>query len=362
MVTINNIEDCKRIVIKVGSSLVTGSSNNIDNKFLDSISNDIKYLHDQNKEVIIVSSGAVALGNINKNKKKLSLSESQAASSVGQIKLINGWESALKNKGIEIAQILITAEDTENRRRYLNARATFEELLKNKYIPIINENDTVATSEIRYGDNDRLAARVAGMLSADCLILLSNIDGLYTKDPKNENGKLITEIKEIDEDIISMAGKESDQGSGGMVTKIEAAKISMSAGCNMIISSGNNNNPILSIERGQNCSWFYPSQISKNSLKIWLSGQLKPSGKIYTDKGASIALLDGKSLLAAGVVRIEGIFDKGDTLVIYSNNDEEIARGLSNYNSQDLEKIIGKKSEEIENILGYADKPERIRR
>ena len=362
MVTINNIEDCKRIVVKVGSSLVTGSSNNIDNKFLDSISSDIKYLHDQNKEVIIVSSGAVALGNINKNKKKLSLSESQAASSVGQIKLINGWESALKNKGIEIAQILITAEDTENRRRYLNARATFEELLKNKYIPIINENDTVATSEIRYGDNDRLAARVAGMLSADCLILLSNIDGLYTKDPKNENGKLITEIKEIDEDIISMAGKESYQGSGGMVTKIEAAKISMSAGCNMIISSGNNNNPILSIERGQNCSWFYPSQISKNSLKIWLSGQLKPSGKIYTDKGASIALLDGKSLLAAGVVRIEGVFDKGDTLVIYSNNDEEIARGLSNYNSQDLEKIIGKKSEEIENILGYADKPEIIHR
>jgi len=294
MVTINNIEDCKRIVIKVGSSLVTGSSDNIDNKFLDSISNDIKYLHDQNKEIIIVSSGAIALGNINKSKKKLSLSESQAASSIGQIKLINGWESALKNKGIEIAQILITAEDTENRRRYLNARATFEELLKNKHIPIINENDTVATSEIRYGDNDRLAARVAGMLSADCLILLSNIDGLYTKDPKSENGKLITEIKEIDEDIISMAGKESDQGSGGMVTKIEAAKISMSAGCNMIISSGNNNNPILSIERGQNCSWFYPSQISKNSLKIWLSGQLKPSGKIYTDEGASIALLDGK--------------------------------------------------------------------
>ena len=254
MVTINNIEDCKRIVIKVGSSLVTGSSNNIDNKFLDSISSDIKYLHDQNKEVIIVSSGAIALGNINKNKKNLSLSESQAASSVGQIKLINGWESALKNKRIKIAQILITAEDTENRRRYLNARATFEELLKNKYIPIINENDTVATSEIRYGDNDRLAARVAGMLSADCLILLSNIDGLYTRDPKSENGKLITEIKEIDEDIISMAGKESDQGSGGMVTKIEAAKISMSAGCNMIISSGNNNNPILSIERGQNCS------------------------------------------------------------------------------------------------------------
>ena len=157
-----------------------------------------------------------------------------------------------------------------------------------------------------------------------------------------------------------MAGKESDQGSGGMVTKIEAAKISMSAGCNMIISSGNNNNPILSIKRGQNCSWFYPSQISKNSLKIWLSGQLKLSGKIYTDEGASIGLLDGKSLLAAGVVRIEGVFDKGDTLVIYSNNDEEIARGLSNYNSQDLEKIIGKKSEEIENILGYADKPEII--
>ena len=156
------------------------------------------------------------------------------------------------------------------------------------------------------------------MLSADCLVLLSNIDGLYTKDPKSQNGKLITEIKEIDEDIISMAGKESHQGSGGMITKIEAAKICMSAGCNMVISSGNNDNPILSIERGQNCSWFYPSQISKNSLKIWLSGQLKPSGKIYTDEGASSALLAGKSLLAAGVIKIEGTFDKGDTLVIYN--------------------------------------------
>ena len=362
MVAINNISDCKRVVIKIGSSLVTGNSNDIDKKFLDSISSDIQNLHKQNKEVILVSSGAVALGNRSKNKKKLSLSESQAASSVGQIKLINGWENALKNKGIQIAQILITAEDTENRRRYLNARATFEELLKEKYIPIINENDTVATSEIRYGDNDRLAARVAGMLSADCLVLLSNIDGLYTKDPKSQNGKLITEIKEIDEDIISMAGKESHQGSGGMITKIEAAKICMSAGCNMVISSGNNDNPILSIERGQNCSWFYPSQISKNSLKIWLSGQLKPSGKIYTDEGASSALLAGKSLLAAGVIKIEGTFDKGDTLVIYNNNNKEIARGLSNYNSKELEKIIGKKSEEIEKILGYAVKAEIIHR
>ena len=362
MVAINNISDCKRVVIKIGSSLVTGNSNDIDKKFLDSISSDIQNLHKQNKEVILVSSGAVALGNKNKNKKKLSLSESQAASSVGQIKLINGWENALKNKGIQIAQILITAEDTENRRRYLNARATFEELLKEKYIPIINENDTVATSEIRYGDNDRLAARVAGMLSADCLVLLSNIDGLYTKDPKSQNGKLITEIKEIDEDIISMAGKESHQGSGGMITKIEAAKICMSAGCNMVISSGNNDNPILSIERGQNCSWFYPSQISKNSLKTWLSGQLKPSGKIYTDEGASSALLAGKSLLAAGVIKIEGTFDKGDTLVIYNNNNKEIARGLSNYNSKELEKIIGKKSEEIEKILGYAVKAEIIHR
>lgn len=362
MVTIDNISDCKRIVIKVGSSLVTDNSNNIDKKFMDSISNDIQNLHKQNKEVILVSSGAIALGNAIKNKKKLSLSESQAASAIGQIKLINGWENALKNKGIEIAQILITAEDTESRRRYLNARATFEELLKNKYIPIINENDTVATSEIRYGDNDRLAARVAGMLSADCLVLLSNIGGLYTKDPKNEKGKLITEIKEINKDIISMAGKESYQGSGGMVTKIEAAKICMSSGCNMVIASGNNYNPILSIERGQNCSWFYPNQISKNSLKIWLSGQLKPSGKVYTDEGASSALLRGKSLLAAGVIKVEGIFDKGDTLVIYNNYDNEIARGLSNYNSLDLEKIIGKKSEEIENILGYADKPEIIHR
>ena len=220
--------------------------------------------------------------------------QSQAASSIGQIKLINGWKKSLEKKNLNIAQILITADDTEDRRRYLNARSTFEELLKNNYIPIINENDTVATSEIRYGDNDRLAARVAGMLSADCLILLSNVDGLYSKDPKKEQSKLIKEVNELNEEILSMAGNASELGSGGMITKLEAAKICMSVGSNMVIASGNNKEPLMSIHKGVNCTWFNPQNSSKNSLKVWLSGQLKPSGKILADLGASEALLNGK--------------------------------------------------------------------
>jgi glutamate 5-kinase len=363
MVTINKIAEASRIVIKVGSSLITRSDGEINEKFLDSISTDLLELSKKNKEIIIVSSGAISLGNnINKNKKGLSLAESQAASSIGQIKLINGWKKSLEKKNLNIAQILITADDTEDRRRYLNARSTFEELLKNNYIPIINENDTVATSEIRYGDNDRLAARVAGMLSADCLILLSNVDGLYSKDPKKEQSKLIKEVNELNEEILSMAGNASELGSGGMITKLEAAKICMSVGSNMVIASGNNKEPLMSIHKGVNCTWFNPQNSSKNSLKVWLSGQLKPSGKILADLGASKALLNGKSLLAAGVLEIDGNFDKGDTLVIFNDKKIEIARGLSNYNSEDLKKILGKKSEEIEVILGYMDKPEVIHR
>lgn len=363
MVTINKIAEASRIVIKVGSSLITRSDGEINEKFLDSISTDLLELSKKNKEIIIVSSGAISLGNnINKNKKGLSLAESQAASSIGQIKLINGWKKSLEKKNLNIAQILITADDTEDRRRYLNARSTFEELLKNNYIPIINENDTVATSEIRYGDNDRLAARVAGMLSADCLILLSNVDGLYSKDPKKEQSKLIKEVNDLNEEILSMAGNASELGSGGMITKLEAAKICMSVGSNMVIASGNNKEPLMSIQKGVNCTWFNPQNSSKNSLKVWLSGQLKPSGKILADLGASEALLNGKSLLAAGVLEIDGNFDKGDTLVIFNDKKIEIARGLSNYNSEDLKKILGKKSEEIEVILGYMDKPEVIHR
>ena len=361
MDAINNISEASRIVIKVGSSLVTSKDGNINEGFLDIIASDLLELRNKNKEIIIVSSGAVSLGNIiNKNKNSLSLSESQAASSIGQIKLINGWKNSLEKRDLKIAQILITADDTENRRRYLNARSTFEELLKNNYIPIINENDTVATAEIRYGDNDRLAARVAGMLSADCLILLSNVNGLYSKDPKDEKSELIKEVSEISEEIMSMAGDASQLGSGGMITKLEAAKICMSAGSSMIIASGSNMEPLLSIKKGVNCTWFNPETASKNSLKIWLSGQLKPSGKIFSDPGASEALLSGNSLLAAGVTSIEGNFDKGDTLLIFSNKNIEIARGLSNYSSKDLKKIIGKKSEEIKSILGYMDKPEII--
>ena len=236
MVAINNISEASRIVIKVGSSLVTSKDGNINEGFLDIIASDLLELRNKNKEIIIVSSGAVSLGNIiNKNKNSLSLSESQAASSIGQIKLINGWKNSLEKRDLKIAQILITADDTENRRRYLNARSTFEELLKNNYIPIINENDTVATAEIRYGDNDRLAARVAGMLSADCLILLSNVNGLYSKDPKDEKSELIKEVSEISEEIMSMAGDASQLGSGGMITILLPADIQIFAASSFVI-------------------------------------------------------------------------------------------------------------------------------
>ena len=363
MVTINNISEASRIVIKVGSSLVTSKDGNINERFLDSIATDLLRLREQNKEIIIVSSGAVSLGNeINKDKKNLSLSESQAASSIGQIKLINGWKKSLENKGLNIAQILITADDTENRRRYLNARSTFEELLKNNYIPIINENDTVATSEIRYGDNDRLAARVAGKNLDECVIFFSKVDGLYSSDIKKDESVLLKEVSDFNDGQRSMDGDASVRSNGGRIPILCDSQISNVVGNDMIIASGNNKEPLMSIERGVNCTWFKPEDSSKNSLKVWLSGQLKPSGKIFADIGASKALLNGKSLLAAGVIGTDGNFDKGDTLVIFSDKNIEIARGLSNYSSEDLNKIVGKKSKEIEVILGYMDKPEIIHR
>ena len=358
-----SISDSNRVIIKIGSSLLINKGSGINTKFLDEVVEDISSLKKEGIEILIVSSGAIELGKVelNKTNEKLTLSESQAASSIGQIKLINAWKSAFEEKNILTAQILITAEDTENRKRFLNARTTIEELLKDHFIPIINENDTVATSEIKYGDNDRLAARIAGMVSADCLLLLSNVNGLHEKDPNIEKSEIILEVENIDQKIIDMAGTASPMGKGGMKTKIEAAKIATKTGCYMIISSGTNKRPISSVKKGEVGTWFSPQSKNINALKSWISGSINTTGIIHIDEGASEALDLGNSLLSVGISRCEGNFDKGDAVII-KYKDNEIARGLTNYNFQDLTKIIGKKSEEIEEILGYLDKTEVIHR
>lgn len=358
-----SLDNLDKIIIKIGSSLIIDEENAVNDLFLDEISKDILSLEKKGIKTLIVSSGAIELGKIdlNKSKNKLNLSESQAASSIGQIKLINAWKIALKKFGLNAAQILITAEDTENRKRFLNARSTIEELIEEKYIPVINENDTVATSEIKYGDNDRLAARIAGMVSADCLIILSNVDGLFDTNPSDINAKLIKNVKIIDDKIISMAEGANKLGRGGMITKLEAAKIATQSGCHMIISSGRIENPILSALDGTQGTFFHSNTKSLTALKSWISGSIKPTGSINIDTGANSALKDGKSLLSAGIISIEGKFEKGDTLIVRSQ-EKEVARGLTNFNSIDLVKIIGKKSEEIEDILGYFDRMEVIHR
>ena len=358
-----NIKECNRVIIKIGSSLIINEGKGINETFLNNISDDISSLCKEGIDFLVVSSGAIELGKIelNKTKEKLTLSENQAASSIGQIQLINAWKNAFKRNNLETAQILITAEDTENRKRFLNARTTIEELLKDNFIPVINENDTVATSEIKYGDNDRLAARISGMVSADCLVLLSNVEGLYEKDPNIEKSPIVREVKNIDQEIIDMAGSASPLGKGGMITKIEAAKITTNSGCYMVISSGKIEKPISSIKNGEVGTWFSPQNKNLNALKSWISGSINPTGIINIDKGANEALNNGKSLLSAGIINFEGNFDKGDTVIIKSDA-IEIARGLCNFDSSDLSKIVGKKSEEIEEILGYLDKTEVIHR
>lgn len=357
------IKKINRMVVKIGSSLLIDKDKGVNNNFLNNISEDIVSLKKGGIETLIVSSGAIELGKIelNKTKEKFNLSESQAASSIGQIKLINAWKDSLGKFDLNAAQILITAEDTENRKRFLNARSTIEELMREKYIPIINENDTVATSEIRYGDNDRLAARIAGMVAADCLILLSNVVGLYEKNPSNEESRLVNNVETIDKRITDMAGEAGELGRGGMITKIEAAKIATKSGCQMIISSGRIKNPILSSLNDGIGTVFQSQNKNLSALKSWISGSIKPSGEINIDNGANLALENGKSLLSAGIIDFDGEFDKGDTVTIKSG-DKEVARGLTNFNSNDLSKIIGKKSEEIEEILGYLAKTEVIHR
>ena len=357
MATIKQLNSYKNIIIKIGSSLIVDESGSIREEWLNSLVQDIANLKKNSKNVIIVTSGAIALGknilNLKKNE-KLKLDMAQGTAAVGQIELISSIKKAFSKKNIKVAQLLLTIEDTERRRRYLNARNTISMLIDNGVIPIINENDTVATSEIRYGDNDRLAARVTTMPSFVSLIILSDVDGIYTLPPDHSNAVHIPEIKNITKEIQNMAkNTQNDYGSGGMVTKIEAARISMEGGANMIIADGKVHNPIKSIIDGARISHFIAKTTPHLARKKWISGMLTPNGRIFIDQGAKTALINGNSLLPAGIISAEGNFERGDAVVICDDNNNEIARGLSAYSIRDTLDIKGKSTPEIENILGY---------
>jgi glutamate 5-kinase len=357
----------RRIVIKIGSSLlVEPASGRLNRVWLDTLAADVAAWRDGGREVLIVSSGAIALGRrtLKLPPGRLRLEESQAAAAVGQIRLAHAWKDVLEQHDLTVAQLLLTLGDTEERRRYLNARSTVVTLLRLGAIPVINENDTVATSEIRYGDNDRLAARVAQMVSADALILLSDVDGLYTADPGRDPGaRLIPEVRAITPEIERIAGGvSSDVGTGGMATKVAAARIALAAGCAMCIAAGREQHALARIDTGAPCTWFVPETSSRAVRKQWIAGTLQPAGELSVDAGASAALRRGKSLLPAGVVRVTGRFDRGDAVIVRDPDGREIARGLSAYSSIDAQRILGRRSGEIEALLGFRGRAEMIHR
>ena len=356
------IKKSKTIVIKIGSSILIDEKRKIRKKWLLEFAKDIKNLLDQKKNVILVSSGAIALGckKLNLSKKNLKIDKSQAIASVGQIELMNLFNKIFSLKKINLSQILLTLEDTEQRRRAINAKRTFENLFELGFIPIVNENDSIATTEIKYGDNDRLASRVAQISSADCLVLLSDVDGLYTQNPKLfKNSQLIKEIKNIDLDIEKIATKSiSEHGTGGMKTKIEAAKICQLSGCMMVIANGLLERPIKKIIEKNKCTWFFPKVSKLDARKKWIIGSVSPKGELVVDDGAINALRKGKSLLAAGIKKVNGKFNKGDHIKILDKNLKEYARGLSSFSSEETIKIQGQHSNKINELLGYISKSE----
>jgi glutamate 5-kinase len=366
-VTARRLTDAKRVVVKVGSALlVDAEKGRLNRAWLESFAEDVARLRARGQEVILVSSGAIALGrrHLQLSGGKLKLEESQAAAAVGQIRLAHAYKELLEVHDITVAQILLTLGDTEQRRRYLNARGTLNTLLSLGAVPVINENDTVATAEIRYGDNDRLAARVAQMVGADCLVLLSDIDGLYTANPHEDPAaELVARVLEITPAIEAMAGGAgSAMGSGGMQTKIAAAKIAVGAGCHLCIAKGAYQHPLLRIEEGAPCTWFVPSSTPVAMRKQWIAGTLKPTGAIAVDDGAVRALLSGKSLLPAGVTRALGRFERGDTVSIVGPDGVEVARGICAYSDSDAARIMGRKSAEIEAVLGFRGRDEIVHR
>ena len=365
--TAASLANAKRLIVKIGSALlVDEESGGIRRKWLDALGDDVAALRERGTEVILVSSGAIAVGrrHLGLETGTLRLEEKQAAAATGQIRLAHAYQETLARHHITVAQILLTLDDTEERRRHLNARSTLNTLLRMGAVPVINENDTVATAEIRFGDNDRLAARVAAMISADTLVLLSDIDGLYTADPRKDKGAThIAEITEMTADIEAMAGEApTGYSSGGMVTKLAAARIAMSAGCRMAIADGRRMNPLQAILDGGTCSWFLPASEPKTARKRWIAGALKPSGTLVVDAGALAALKSGRSLLPAGIIKVEGRFERGDAVIVTDASGTEVARGLVAYSARDARHIMGHKSREIADLLGYRGRDEMIHR
>lgn len=357
----------RRVVIKVGSALlVDRARGRLKAAWLAALAEDIADLHARGADVLVVSSGAIAMGRsvLPLPAGPLRLEESQAAAAVGQIALARVWAEVLGHHGITAGQILVTLGDTEERRRYLNARATLKKLLEMRAVPVVNENDTVATTEIRYGDNDRLAARVAAMIGADLLVLFSDIDGLYTAPPASDpSAAHIPHVPRITAEIEAMAGgAASELSRGGMRTKIEAAKIATGAGATMLIAHGGPKNPLRAVEAGARCTWFSPQSSPERARKTWIAGALEPKGMLIVDSGAARALRAGASLLPAGVVRVEGAFARGDAVSIRDEGGREIGRGLVAYDRDDAARIAGRKTGEIEAILGFRGRDAMVHR
>jgi glutamate 5-kinase len=361
------LADFRRVVVKVGSSLlVDRRAGRLRDSWLASLTTDLAEFHRDKRDVLVVSSGAIALGRavLNLPAGPLKLEDSQAAAAVGQIALARTWTEALSQHGIIAGQVLVTLGDTEERRRYLNARSTIDTLLQWRAIPVINENDTVATNEIRYGDNDRLGARVATMMSADLLVLLSDVDGLYDAPPDSNFGaRHIACVPRITAEIEAMAGAAgSELSRGGMQTKIEAGRIATNAGTHMVIASGVVEHPLRAIAQGARCTWFLTAANPVTARKKWIAGALEPKGTLAIDAGAVAALRRGKSLLPAGVVGIEGSFARGDAVIIRGPGGAEIGRGLVAYDAEDALKIRGRSSADIPAILGFSGRAEMVHR
>ena len=363
----SRLREASRVVVKVGSSLlVEKATGRLHRKWLQSLVREIARLRGRGQQVVLVSSGAIALGRryLGLRPEQRKLEEQQAAAAAGQIILAHAYQELLNRHDIKVAQVLLTLDDTESRRRYLNARNTLQTLLELGVVPVINENDTVASAEIRYGDNDRLGARVAEMTSADVLVLLSDVDGLYDADPTRTAGaRLIPEVREITPDIEALAGASGTEfGSGGMVTKLVAARMALSAGCDTVIASGKRLRPLAAIEAGKPCTWFVSAGSPLAARKQWIAGTLKPRGQLTIDPGAELALAGGRSLLPVGVVAVEGRFGRGDAVTVRNRDGRDLARGLVAYDSEEARRILGRHSEDFEQLLGYRGRDEMIHR
>jgi glutamate 5-kinase len=362
-----HLANARRVVIKIGSALfVDQQTGALDRAWLEGVCADVADLRRAGKEIIVVSSGAVALGRreLKLDPRRARLEESQAAAATGQILLAHAYQEILRSFGLTAAQVLLTLDDSERRERYLNASKTLLTLLSYGAVPVINENDTVATQELRYGDNDRLAARVAQMVSAECLVLLSDVDGLYTADPRrDESARYVDEVTEVTRELFEMAGGPgSSHGSGGMRTKLEAARIAIGAGCRMCIATGRVARPISVLLAGGKATWFLPSATPGAARKQWIAGTLKPRGTLRVDEGAERALVAGRSLLPAGVTAVNGPFERGDAVSVVAADGREIARGLIAYPADEAARIAGRRSGEIPEILGYSSRDEIIHR